>query len=117
MYLVIAFLCKLDKVNELIIKMREKGFMGGTWIDGVGMGRVMTKAFDVPLIASLRSIFDEATELNKILFCVVENETNMTELLNLIGEVMGDLSKPDTGLVISMQLEQVMGFTHWRTPK
>lgn len=110
MFLVIAFLSRLGKINDLIIKMKEKGFSSGTLVDSVGLRRVIPKAMDVPLIASLSSIFNEENEMGKILFCVVENEKLAIELIDLIEDVFEDLHKPHTGLVVSVKLDHVRGF-------
>lgn len=113
MYLVIAFLCQLDKINDLLIKMRSKGMTGGTLMDAVGMRHAMPRAFDVPLIASLDSIFNKTGELNKILLSVVETQGEANQLMDLIEEVFGDLHKPNTGMVITLKLENVRGFDRW----
>ena len=114
MYLLIAFLSQTEKVHELIRKMKTDGFTGGTLFDGVGMKRAIPKAFDKPLVASLHSIFEEEGHINKVLLSVVENEGEVQKLTEIIESVMGDLHKPDTGLIIAFKLDLVRGYDRWK---
>ncbi|MCD6217777.1 hypothetical protein J7L05_07940 [bacterium] len=114
MYILISFLSKTEKANDLVHKMREHGFTGGTLFDGVGMRKVMPKVFDVPLVASLHSIFEEKGQINKVLFCVLENMEEVKKLSSIIEDVMGDLHKPNTGLIIAFKLDYVKGYDRWK---
>lgn len=113
MYLLIAFISKTDKVHEVVQKMAENGFTGCTVFDGSGMRSVFPRSFDIPLVASLHSIFDQEGQINKILFSVVENEDEVHQLTELIEQVIGDLNKPDTGLIVAHKLDFVKGYNRW----
>ena len=65
MYLLIAFISKVEKTQEIINRMKEEGFTGGTWLDGVGMRNIIPKAIDMPIIASLSSLFEDEGDMNK----------------------------------------------------
>jgi hypothetical protein len=110
MYLVIAFISRVQKINDLILKMQERGFTGGTLIDSVGMKHAAPIAMDIPLIASLHSIFIEEGEISKTLFCLVENPVQVNQLMDLIEESVGNLDSPNTGLAFSFKVDQVRGY-------
>lgn len=114
MYLLIAFISKTEKVHELIHKMKENGFTGGTFFDGVGMKKIITKIYAAPLVASLHAIFKEDGQVSKVLFSVVENIEEVYQLTDIIEEVIGDLHNPDTGLVIANKLDFVKGYDRWK---
>jgi hypothetical protein len=113
MYLLIAFISKTEKVHEIIQKMVERGFTGCTIFDGTGMKHAIPRSFDVPLIASLHSLFNQEGQINKILFCVVENENEVHQLTDIIEQAIGNLDEPDTGLVIAHKLDFVKGYNRW----
>jgi hypothetical protein len=114
MYLLIAFLSKVDRINDLVHKMKEQGFTGATFSDGAGMSRVLPKVFDMPLVASLHSIFEEDGKVSKVIFCVLENEEEVKKLAALIEDIVGDLNEPDTGLVVAHKLDFVKGYNRWK---
>lgn len=114
MYLLISFLSQTEKVHELVKKMKENGFTGGTLFDAVGLKRAIPKAFDIPLVASLHSIFEAEGHINKVLLTVLENEDEVKKLSGLIEDVMGDLHQPNTGLIIAMKLDLVKGYDRWK---
>ncbi|MFH1514488.1 MAG: hypothetical protein ABIG42_03415 [bacterium] len=116
MYLLIAFMSETEKANNLIHKMKENGFNGGTLFDGVGLKKIIPKIYDVPLVASLHSIFKEDGEMSKVLFCVVENMEEVHQLTDIIEELVGDLHNPSTGLVIAHKLDFVKGYDRWKDP-
>ena len=110
MFLVIAFISKVDKISNLILKMRERGFTGGTLTDSVGMKHAIPKAIDIPLVASLHSLFRDEGEINKTLMCVVENQDQVNQLMDLIEESIGNLHNPNTGLAFSFEIDKVRGY-------
>ena len=114
MYLLIAFISQTERAHDLIHKMKENGFTGGTIFDGVGMKKIIPKMYAVPLVASLHTIFKEDGEVSKVLFSVVENMEEVHQLTDIIEEVIGDLHSPDTGLVIAHKLDFVKGYDRWK---
>ena len=114
MYAVIAFLSQTEKVHELVQKMKSEGFTGGTLFDAVGLKRAIPKAFDIPLVASLSSLFDEEGDINKVLLSVVEDENEVKKLTGIIENIMGDLHQPDTGLIIAFKIDMVIGYDRWK---
>jgi nitrogen regulatory protein PII len=113
MYLLIAFISKTEKVHEVIQKMAMLGFTGCTIFDGSGLKSAIPRSYDIPLVASLHSIFDQVGQINKILFAVVENEDEVHQLTDIIEQVIGNLHEPNTGLVIAHKLDFVKGYDRW----
>jgi len=110
MYLVIAFISKVEKISQVILKMKHRGFSGVTLIDSVGMKQALPVAMDIPLVASLGNIFNNEGEISKIMLCVVENQDQANQLMDLIEEIIGNLDIPNTGLAFSIEIGNVRGY-------
>ncbi|MBW1933464.1 MAG: hypothetical protein JRI56_10745, partial [Deltaproteobacteria bacterium] len=62
----------------------------------VGMGRVL--AYDVPLFAELRYMMKEVRPYNKTIIALVEDEGVIKDLVRVLKEICGPLSKPGSGI-------------------
>ena len=73
---------------------------------------------DFPLFPSMNKIIDELEEmdLHRTLFSVVESDEIVKKILHQTQEIVGDLSKPNTGILIVLPVAQVYGLKEY-TPE
>jgi len=106
MKLVVLILNKVEKLEEILEGFIEVGVSGATIIDSIGMGHVLAE--EVPIFAGLRFMFAGARPHNKTIISVIKEEKEK-EIINLIKKIIGDLNQPGTGIIFTLQLDQVEG--------
>jgi nitrogen regulatory protein P-II 1 len=106
MKLLILFLNKVEKLEEVLEGFVEIGITGATVIDSVGMGHILSE--EVPIFAGLRFMFAGTKPHNKTIFSVIKKEKE-EEAIRLLQKIIGDLNQPGTGIVFTISLDQVEG--------
>ena len=106
MKLLILFLNKVEKLEEVLEGFVEIGITGATVIDSVGMGHILSE--EVPIFAGLRFMFAGAKPHNKTILSVIKDEKE-GEAIRLLQKILGDLNKPGTGIVFTISLDNVEG--------
>ncbi len=93
---------------KLLKELNSLNINGGTIFQSNGMGRELAKDGDYKITGFLRSLLNpELTSTNTLLF--VLEEERIPTLLTGIKNVVGDLSKPNTGILFSIPVDFVEG--------
>lgn len=108
MKLLVLFLNKVEKLEEVLEGFVEIGVTGATVLDSVGMGHILCE--EVPIFAGLRFMFAGAKPHNKTIFSVIREEKE-DEVIGLLRKILGDLSRPGTGIVFTFSLDRVEGLS------
>lgn len=108
MKLLVLFLNKVEKLEEVLEGFVEIGVTGATVLDSVGMGHILCE--EVPIFAGLRFMFAGAKPHNKTIFSVIKDEKE-DEVIGLLRKILGDLSQPGTGIVFTFSLDRVEGLS------
>lgn len=106
MKLLVLFLNKVEKLEEVLEGYVEVGVTGATVVDSVGMGHILCE--EVPIFAGLRFMFAGAKPHNKTIFSVINDEKE-AEVIRILKKILGDLNQPGTGIVFSLTLDRVEG--------
>ena len=110
-YLVVLVLDNPDLCNEVLHAWEDSGVGGITILESTGVNRVRRAGLrdDLPLMPSLADLFKTGETHHRTLFSVVDS-TEQTENLHAATEsVIGDLHKPNTGLLFIVPIYQVFG--------
>lgn len=108
MQLLVFILNKEEQLGDVLMAFMEVGIDEATIIDSVGMGRVL--AYDVPLFAELRYMIKEVRPYNKTIIALVEDDKTIEDLIKLVEEICGPLSKPGSGVLFSLPVNLAYGF-------
>jgi len=106
MKLLILILNKVEKLEEVLEGFLEVGVTGSTIIETVGMGHILSE--EVPIFAGLRFMFAGAKPHNKTIMAVVK-EDKVEPVIHVLRKILGDLNKPGTGIVFTVDVERVEG--------
>jgi nitrogen regulatory protein P-II 1 len=112
MFFILFILHDAEMLEELLTAWEEAGVSGVTILHSSGLGRVRQGhgwRDDLPLIPSLKSLFEHEEYFSRTLFTVVENEATVTAVLNATEKTLGGLDQPDTGLLVVLPAAQVYG--------
>ena len=108
MKLMIFVLNKLDVMNFLLEDFMKAGIKGATIINSTGMAMTLAKLEGGFFSNSLRAIFDVDREDNRTILAVIKDD-QLEVARQVIIDVVGDLSKPNTGVLFTVPIDFVEG--------
>ena len=88
--------------------MTARGLKGATIFNSTGMVRELTRSEDYPLFGSLRFLMTPEHEESKTLFMVLPEE-RVSLAKETIRDILGDLSKPNTGVMFTLPVIDAEG--------
>jgi nitrogen regulatory protein P-II 1 len=114
MYLILFVLHNPEKVPEILDAWEEVGVSGVTILASSGLGRVRSinrtgLRDDLPLIPSLEALLNHEEYFSRTLFSIVQGEEMADKLIEATQRVVGDLSRPDTGLLVALPVLKAYG--------
>lgn len=105
---------RLEKIDELLTTLNEEGIRGATVINSTGMAHTLANHHEDDLtFASLRAFFVGNREDNRTIFMVID-DSKVELAKKIINEVIGDLSKPDTGILFGVPVTFVEGISDFQ---
>ena len=109
-YMLIVVINDLSKCHEVLQAWEEAGVSGATILESTGLARIKAAARDdLPLIPSLRDLLTSHEFHHRTIFTVVEDEADLERVAEVTQRVVGDFSKPDTGLMFAVPATKVWG--------
>lgn len=109
-HLLVAIINDMAKCHEVLQAWEEAGVSGATILESTGLARLKAVARDdLPLIPSLRDLLTSHEFHHRTIFTVVEDEETVERLAEVTQRIVGDFSKPDTGLMFAVPVGKVWG--------
>jgi len=112
MYLILFVLNDPDKLEDLLIAWEEKGVQGATVLFSTGLGRIRELdgwRDDMPLMPSLRDFYELPENMNRTIFTIVKDETQVDAIVTATKKVVGDLDESKTGLLLVLPVARAYG--------
>ncbi len=94
-----------EHLEEVLAAFVEAGVSGATVLDTVGMGALLKQ--ELPIFAGLRDLLG-ARSANKTILAVVESGL-VPEVIALVEESIGPLSKAGVGVAFTLPVDQAWG--------
>lgn len=101
MQLLILILKQAELIEKLLKTLAENGIHGCTILDGHGMGESLANMEDVPMFGALRAMMTSYHQPSKVMLMAVKDD-EIIKTTGVIKSVVGDLSKPNTGILLSV---------------
>ncbi len=111
MKLAVIILNKLSVFQELLKQLADEDFFGATIIDSAGLVGSLSQLDDEGFLGSLKLVLNSGQSESKTILMVLEKE-RVKDLSVLINKVTGGLSKPNTGIMFTLDIDQVEGLSH-----
>lgn len=111
MKLLVLVLNKVEVLDDLLLALTSAQINGATIISSTGMAHALSGHEEVPFLMGLRALLDPDREQNRTIFAVLSDDM-VEKAIEVIEEVVGDLSRPDTGIVFTLPIDQVRGIHH-----
>lgn len=113
MYLILFVLHDAEKVTEILDAWEQVGVTGVTILHSSGLGRVRGNKpglrDDLPLIPSLDVLLSHEEQFSRTLFSLVKEEDMVDRLVEVTQRITGDLTCPDTGLLVVLPVVRAVG--------
>lgn len=116
MKLILFVLQDAQKLLDLLTAWKEAGVSGATVLFSTGMGRLHLTApllDDLPLMPSLSDFYVHDEELSRTIFSVVNDEM-VEKIIAVTEQIVGDLNKPGTGILIVLPTDSVHGLIEYK---
>lgn len=110
MQMLIMVLNKVDELEDILEKLNNIGIKGATVLDSQGMANVISSTHPekIPIFGSLAMLVNEKRPYNKTIFAIIQ-DNQVTDAISAIKSVVGDLSKPNVGIVFTVAVNYVEG--------
>lgn len=107
MHLLVVVINEEDRVERVLSGFLELGVTGATLIRTEGMGRVLTQ--DMPAFAGLQALIHRSRPQNTTVFSVIETTEQLEAAIQVVLDVLGDLSSPGNGILFTLPVDRVIG--------
>jgi hypothetical protein len=111
MYLILFVLDDPDKLEDLLNAWEAAGTGGATVLVSMGLNRMLNIGIrdDIPLMPGLDDFYKRVEDYHRTLFTVVKNDKTLEKIVAATQSVVGDLNKPNTGILVVMPATRVYG--------
>ncbi len=99
-------------LSDVLNAWKKAGVLGVTIIASTGLRRLEESNAlrdDIPLIPSLEDLLGDEETLNRTLFSIVESDEMVDKVVQATEAVVGDLDKPNTGILCVFPMSRVYG--------
>jgi nitrogen regulatory protein P-II 1 len=109
MQLLLLVLNKIEKMDELLEALVAEGITGATILSSIGMVRELSGREEyLPIFGSAWLSADPDRKESKTIFLVLSND-QISKARNVIHQVIGDMSKPDTAVLFTLPVLSAEG--------
>ncbi|MFZ0389914.1 MAG: P-II family nitrogen regulator [Calditrichia bacterium] len=109
MKLLVFILNQEEHLEEVLEAFIELQIQGATILDSVGMGAILAQ--DIPIFAGFRNLMQGSRPANKTILTVIPEDL-VNPAVKAIEQVVGSLEKPGTGLVFTLDIDNISGLIH-----
>lgn len=99
--MLILVLNKVEYLDKLLLELNDEGIQSATVIRSAGMMQQLAQVGDEQIISTLRPLFTPSHSENKTIFMLLDEEEVETAR-KVINEVIGGLSKLETGILFAI---------------
>jgi len=112
MFLILFVLHDTSKLEDVMKGWNSAGVNGITVLVSTGFRKITESNVlqeDMPLIFNIEDILQDAESTNRTLFSVVKDESTVDKVVEATQKVVGDLNKPNTGILTVIPASQAYG--------
>ncbi len=109
MKLMLYVMNKPEHLDKFLKELSKNQIKGATIFSSTGMGRRLAGNEDIPWLGSLKAILDmPRTESKVIMLALPEEQVDI--VYQVIEQVGGDLSEPNTGIAFTLPIDSIKGY-------
>lgn len=115
-HLVILVVDQIEHAPSVIEAWQTAGVSGLTIHESTGMGRALLYRDDLPLLPSLRTLFESEENTNRTFWAVVDDNFDLDGLFDATEAILGPLDAPHTGIMLTVPVGKVRGLHRLAKP-
>lgn len=100
---------KISVEDKLLLELYNAGLSGATMMHSRGMSNHAHSKEDAYPISSFRAFLQSHREENRTLFIILNNAEELQKAKDVIHRVVGDLSKPGSGVFFTVPALYIEG--------
>ena len=110
-FLVVCIVDDPDDCSPILDAWEGIGVTGVTILESSGLGRLKRAGLrdDLPLMPSMRNLFQSKEVHHRTLLSVVESQSSVDQMVAAAQKILGDLNKGETGFLFVVPVLQVYG--------
>lgn len=118
-FLVVLVVNDPSKCSDILDAWEEEGVPGVTILESTGLGRLRRTGLrdDLPLMPSLRDLFESGEIHHRTLMSVVDDRSLVDKMIACTKKIIGDLEQPHTGFLFVLPVLEVHGMGRHRTDR
>ena len=111
MYMILCVVHDPEKCQPLLEAWENAGVTGATIVHSTGLGRMHGHGLwdDIPLFPGLDDLLDHEEYFNRTIFSIIEQEDAVDLVIQATERVLGDMSLPETGLLVVLPVLRAIG--------
>ncbi|MDD5602179.1 MAG: hypothetical protein PHP78_04360 [Candidatus Izemoplasmatales bacterium] len=109
MKLVVYVMNDTALLEPFLRDLNNNNIRGATIISSTGMARKLYESDDMRFIGSLRTLFDNSRVESNVILMVLPDDL-VAVAYQVIERIVGDLSKPNSGIAFTLPIENVKGY-------
>lgn len=109
MYLLTMVLDDSSRLGEVLQAWRDAGVRGVTILESTGVNRVLPRRSAEPMYMGFSQIFGSGRVGHNTLFAVIDDLALAEAAVAATEQVLGDLTRPDTGIVFVIPVVKSWG--------
>ncbi|MDI9513952.1 MAG: hypothetical protein GX384_09250 [Clostridiaceae bacterium] len=113
MKLFVLILNRTEKLDDLMLTYAKEKICGATIIESTGMARELAGSEhheeEISFLGSIRKYLNGSENKKSKTILTVIREDQQETIIRITEEVVGDFSKPDTGIMFVLPLDFVQG--------
>lgn len=110
-FMVVLIIDDPDDCSEILDSWEDAGVTGVTILESSGLGRLRRAGArdDIPLMPSLRDLFQTSEVPHRTLLSVVNDQQTVDRMVKAAQRVIGDMDDPHTGFLFVVPVVQAYG--------
>ncbi len=109
MHMIMFVLDNPEKLDNILDAWEQIGIRGVTIVESTGIQRLRKKRARIPMRFAIEPMVFGGEEGNLTLFTMVEGSEMVQRCLQTTEEIVGNLDKPDTGILAAWPLSTIKG--------
>lgn len=110
-FLVVCIVDNPDYCPAILEAWEAIGIYGVTILESTGLGRLRRAGLrdDIPLMPSLRDLFEGGEVHHRTLLSVVDEQSKVDRMVDVVQKILGDLNRGKSGFLFVVPVSQVYG--------
>ena len=109
MYALFVVLNEIDCLEDILSGFVENKISGATILDSQGMGSAIANSDNekIALFSKFRMLIGDSHPYSKTIFTVLDSESMVASAINVVREVVKDISNPSVGFMFTIPIAKV----------